>query len=347
MEVDVRPGLAELAPAWDALLDGSPRPTPFLSSWWLEATAAGRPILALAFEGDRLIGGLPLTVDCKRGVSRVRIIGAGNPHDLDVIAARGREDDVSEAVVAWLTRPGNRLVDLEGLAPDGLLVRHLPPGTQVSKLEAAPWFDVPADFESYLASRRKKLRQEIRRIVRRFEEAGITYEVVDTTDSDRAMDTLERLHRRRWRGTSPFLDSVRRFESAVTAGIARGELCFHEVLADGRVIASLVTIERWGTCFFHQMGRDPDRRWSGSGTFLKARAIERACRLGFHKVDLCYGDPASKLAWADDRRPVVRARFAHGRVGRLESRVLAALRPGVNAFRKARIRARRRRYSAE
>lgn len=328
-------------------MDGSPRPSPFLCSWWLEATAAGRPNLVLAFEGDRLIGGLPLTMDRKRGVPRVRIIGAGNPHDLDVVAAPGHEDDVARAVVAWLTRPGNRLVDLEGLAPDGVLVHHLPPGTQVSALEDAPWFDVPPDFESYLASRRKKLRQEIRRIVRRLEEAGITYEVVDATDSSRAMATLERLHRRRWRGASPFLDSVRRFEAAVTTGVAHGELCFHEVLADRQVIASLVTIERWGTCFFHQMGRDPDRRWSGSGTFLKARAIERACRLGFRKVDLCYGDPPSKLLWADGRRPVVRARFAHGRAARLESRVLAVLRPGVNAFRRARVRARRRRYSAQ
>ncbi|HEV3135373.1 MAG TPA: GNAT family N-acetyltransferase [Acidimicrobiia bacterium] len=337
MRTEVRGSLAELAPSWDAFVDAGPRPSPFLCSWWLEAVAVGTPTFVLAFEGDELLGGAPLVEERRGGVRRYRLATAGSEHGLDLVAAPGRGDDVADAVGVWLQRAGNRIVDLSGVRPDGALASCAPRAARVEVLETAPWFDVPPTFEDYLASRRKKFRQEIRRVSRRFDELGARYRVVDTDETERAIATLEHLHDQRWDRRSLFRAYFHQFEIAARAGAARGEVRFHELDVAGEVIASLATIERRGTCYFFQMGRNPDPRFANSGTVVKAKAVERACVEGFRKVDLCYGDPATKLLWADEREPVVRVHWGHGPTGRAVHGALMALWPFADALRRLRI----------
>jgi CelD/BcsL family acetyltransferase involved in cellulose biosynthesis len=339
VRTEVRGSLAELAPTWDAFVDASPSPSPFLCSWWLEAVAVGSPTFVLAFDGDELLGGAPFVEERRRGVRRYRLATAGSEHGLDLVAAPGRGDAVAGAVGAWLQRGGNRIVDLSGVRPDSALASCAPRAARVEMLETAPWFDVPPTFEDYLASRRKKFRQEIRRVGRRFDELGARYRVVDAGETERAIATLEQLHDERWDRRSLFRAYFRQFEAAARSGAALGEVRFHEVDAAGEVIASLVTIERWGTCYFFQMGRNPDPRFANAGTVIKAKAVERACAEGFRKVDLCYGDPTPKLLWADEREPVVRVHWGHGPTGRAVHGALTALWPAADALRRLRIRA--------
>ena len=339
MRTEVRDSLGELAPAWDALVDGSPRATPFLCSWWLEAVAAGTPTFVLVFDGDELLGGAPLVEDRRRGVRRYRLATAGSEHGLDLVAAPGRTDAIADAVGAWLNRPGNRIVDLSGVRADNALASCAPSTARVDTLETAPWFDVPPTFEDYLASRRKKFRQEIRRTARRFDEMGARYRVLDTDETEQAIATLERLHDQRWDRRSLFRVYFSQFEAAALAGAARGEVRFHEVEVEGEVIASLATIEHRGTCYFFQVGRNPEPRWSNVGTVLYARVVERACSEGFRNIDLCYGESPSKLLWADHREPVARVHWGHGPVGRAAHRALTALTPAADGLRRLRIRA--------
>jgi CelD/BcsL family acetyltransferase involved in cellulose biosynthesis len=338
VRTEVRRSLAELGPAWDALVDTSPHPSPFLCSWWVEAVAGTTPIFLVVFDGDSLIGGVPLAEDRRRGVRRYRIATEGIEHGLDLVAAPGRADAVAGAVRAWLERPGNRIVDLSGITPDGVLAACAPPSARVDVLETAPWFDAPRNFDEYLASRTKKLRQEIRRVLRRLGEGGARYRVVALDETDAALARFERLHRLRWGRRSVLIPNADLFAAAARAGAARREVRFHEVDVDGEVIASLVTIERWGDCYFVQMGRNPDPRWSNSGTLLKARAIERACELGVRRVDLCYGDPRSKVIWADERAPVGRVRWGRGPAGRAVHAALIALWPAAEAVHRLRVR---------
>jgi len=336
LRLETHASLAGHAPAWDALVDLAPRPSPFLCSWWVDAAVGGTPAFVLAFDGSQLVGGLPLSVDRGRGVARVRIVSAGNPHDLDVVARPERADEVAGAVVGWLTRTGNRIVDLRGLAQDGALVRHAPTGARIERQESAPWMDLPSTFEAYLASRKKKLRQDIRRVIRRLEEKGVEWRIARPGDTDQSLATLHRLHALRWKDESEFLASFDEFARAARAGAARGELRFHEAFVGDCVIASTVTIERAGTCFCHQIGRDPSRDWSGSGTFIKARAIDWACSSGLRRLDLCFGEHPGKAEWVDELRPVVSARWAEGLLGRPLNRALRAVAPAVDVVRRRR-----------
>ena len=338
VRTEVRPSIGGLAPTWDAFVDAGPSPSPFLSSWWLEAVANSGPTFVLAFDGDELVGGMPLVEDRRRGVRRYRLATAGSEHGLDVVAAPGRVEAVTSAFRAWLERPGNRIVDFSGVRPDSALASCAAPSARVEDLETAPWFSVPSTLDEYLAPRRKKFRQEVRRVLRRFDEMGARYRVVDTDHTDQAIATLERLHEQRWERRSLFRVYFPQFEAAARAGAARGHVRFHELDVGGEVIASLATIEAWGTCYYFQVGRNPDPRWGNAGTVIYAKAIERACELGFQRIDLCYGDPESKLRWADGREPIARVHWGQGPAGRVAHGALTALWPVADGLRRLRLR---------
>jgi CelD/BcsL family acetyltransferase involved in cellulose biosynthesis len=339
VRTEVRPSLGALASVWDAFVDAGPSPSPFLCSWWLEAVAVTGPTFVLVFDGDELLGGVPLVEDRRRGVRRYRLATAGSEHGLDVVAAPGRTDVVAGVVGAWLARPGNRIVDLAGARPGNALASCAPSTARVESLETAPWFDLPSTLDEYLATRRRKFRQDIRRVLRRFEEMGARYRVVEIDQTEQAIATLERVHDQRWDRHSLFRAYFPQFEAAARAGGALGYVRFHEVDVEGEVIASLATIEGWGTCYYFQVGRNPDPRWGNAGTVIYAKALERACELGFRKVDLCYGDAESKLRWADGREPIVRVHWGHGPAGRAAHWALSALWPAADALRRLRLRA--------
>jgi CelD/BcsL family acetyltransferase involved in cellulose biosynthesis len=317
--------LGDQAPQWDALLDLAPRPSPFLRSWWLAAIEQATARYALITEGDALIGGVALETDRRLGVRRERLAGSGAlaPHNLDVVAVPGRDAEICGLLdrQPWHQPPW--IGDFFGVGPESSLLRYAPASARVDRLDGAPWLSLPSDFDAYLAARPKKLRQEIRRVERRLTEAGYEYRAVDHADSDRAFSTFEALHRRRWGTGSHVLSELERLRLAVVAGAARGEVAFQEIVVGGRVVATLLTLEVAGISSWYQIGREPDTR--NVGTLLKARAIERSCRLGHRAIDLCVGEDPAKVRWADTVVPVLRVRWSAGRVGRLTLGALAWL----------------------
>jgi CelD/BcsL family acetyltransferase involved in cellulose biosynthesis len=326
--VEISRKLGARAGAWDALVDRMPHPSPFLRSWWLDALRGPGAAFVLALDdAGALVGGVPLELDRRRGVKRCRLIGSGSlaPHNLELVAAVGREPDVLDAFDTFLAQSRPGIVDLFGLDPESALARHAAPSARCEQIGAAPWIDVPTDFETYVDSRRRKLRQEIRRVQRRLGEAGMTYREVGPADAERALDTFEALHRRRWGHRSVVLSELTVLSGALEAGARRGEVVFQEVLAGDQVIASLVAFDVGGRSSWYQMGRDPDPRWTNCGTLLKARAVERSCRLGHSRIDLCIGTARQKVEWSDGQQPVVRVRWARGTAERAALRGLVAL----------------------
>src|SRR5262245_13102097 len=123
-----QPSLGPWAEQWDRLGETLPLPSPFLRSWWLGATAQGRPGFLLVIEDGRLIGGLAVQHEPRAGLDVIRLMGTGVlcPDHLDRLAAPGREDAVDRALASWWKRPGSRLVDLDGVATGSQLERALP-----------------------------------------------------------------------------------------------------------------------------------------------------------------------------------------------------------------------------
>jgi Acetyltransferase (GNAT) domain len=236
----------------------------------------------LVVADGRLTGGIAVDTDRRRGVARGRIPGTGPlaPHNLDLVAVPGTEPEVCAALLDHLGRHRPWIADFYGVRPDSRLLLCEAPSRRVARIDGAPWMAVPEDFAQYVGSRVTKLRQEIRRVIRRLGEAGYQYREVVPDDTGRALATLERLHRERWGARSHFLPAYGAFADAVVAGASCGEVAFQEILLDGSVVASSVSLELAGISSWYQMGRDPDPRHKNVGTLLKARAVERSCRSG-------------------------------------------------------------------
>jgi CelD/BcsL family acetyltransferase involved in cellulose biosynthesis len=311
--------------AWDALVDRSPLPSPFLRSWWLEAVAGPRPSFALVFHRDRLVGGVALEQDRVLGVERLRAVGFLLAADhLDLVADPAHLDEVVAALRTWFTRPGARVIDLVGLAERARITEALPSPVRSTVFDGAPWSALPATLSEYFDQQSPQLRSLVERPRRRLERAGAEYRVVDVDDTDPALERLRRLHEAHWGDGSEFLPHFERFARAARAGIARRELLIHEVWVGGEVVATHVSFEADGRLSHYQGGRDGDRRWRGVGTWLMALVVGDACERGCHEFDLLRGVEPYKQQWANDVRPLVHAAAAQGWRARLVVSLLPA-----------------------
>ena len=184
-------------------------------------------------------------------------------------------------------------------------------------------------------------------MMRRLAERNVSYRVAPADDLSRSLEALARTHTSRWGERSVFTGDFERFAWVAAIGVTRGAMTFHEAVHDDEIVASLVTIDDVDVCFFFQTGRDPSSEFStSSGTLLKARGDRRRRRAGARIVDLCYGNPQTKLDWADDVLPVLALRWSVGVRGHsvraLRNTVGATIRrcaPAVSRSRRTRARA--------
>lgn len=310
--------LGDHADRWDELVDGLELPSPFLRSWWVDHAAAAEPAIVLVTDGGRLLGGLALQRRDFHGVDRLGVLGGGPlaPDHLDIVATDADRAAVTDAVVAWLRRPGSRIIDLDGMAVHSSLVTALAgsqPDRFVSLIEPAPYVRLPATSAEYLASRPGKSRSTISRTDKRLTKAGVTFRVRPAVEVDQALDTLQSLHDGRWAEESGFLSHWDAFAAAARAGAARGEVVFSELVApDGQVIATEVDFVVDGHVSFYQAGRLTDHDWRGSGSMLKARIIGAAIDDGAVEFDLLRGAEPYKTEWAEGQRPLVLVQVAIG-----------------------------------
>lgn len=320
LRVEVLDGLGPHREAWDDLAGRQPLPSPFLRSWWLEHTAAGRLQLVVCLDGDRLVGGAAFELD-RAGhgpvqLERVRCVGQGvlAPDHLDLVAADEHHLEVARAVLAWLRRPGSRVVDLDGLAASGTLARLL--GAHEVERTAAPYAVLGPDAAAYLGGRPGKVRSTVSRSWKRFQREGAQVRRVPDGAVATALEDLARLHDGRWSDDSEFLQGWDRVRSAVLAGAQRGEAVLHELVdADGTVVATELDLRSGTTLAFYQAGRSTERQWRGCGSVLRARIIEAAVADGVREYDLLRGDESYKADWATDRRELVRCVMGVGPLG--------------------------------
>ena len=319
-------GLEGNAAAWDALVDQMALPSPFLRSWWLEAVAASLPDgmdpqIVLVFDGDELIGGLPLQRSTVRGIEVLSFLGGGplEPDHLDLVAKPGRGDQVGAAVRSWLGRRGNRMIDLQGVAGGSALVDIVPGWGEVTELEVAPYVPLPASAEEYLATRGGRTRSTVKRTAKRLAAAGVEFREIDSGDAaavENALETLSRLHDGRWGDESGFLASWETFSAAVRAGAERGEVRFGELVdSAGAPIAMEVDFVIDGRTSFYQAGRLTDHEYRGSGSVLRHRIIGAAIERGDHEFDLLRGGENYKAEWASAQRALLRIRRGIGPLG--------------------------------
>jgi CelD/BcsL family acetyltransferase involved in cellulose biosynthesis len=315
MDLVTQRSLGPFAAAWDSLVARQPHPSPFLRTWWLDATAIGEPVFVLLLEDSRLIGGLALQQSGRLGLDIVEMMGQGplEPDHLDLIAEPGREAAVVDAVRVWLTRRGPRILDLDGIEPDGLLVAALPRPYEVIRRHVARAFRLPVDLDGWLGDQPRVVRNQVRPTGRRLDRDGIVFRRVPVEETDEATTLLRDLHVERFEGETAIPAHWAALERAVRAGARRGEAAHFQLRDGDEVGVASLHFDLGGRRHYYQSGRLTDaRKWRGAGSVLLWRVMQDATENGIFELDHLRGDELYKAQWSNTERSLVHVRCGIG-----------------------------------
>lgn len=329
--LDDAAALSSLAPEWEALLDASPTPSIFLTptwvtTWWgvFGAEARLHVICVRAADGT-LIGLAPFFL--ARGVeglpASLRVLmllgqqGDTLAEELDVIARRGFEAEVADAVGAHLAQTQRATWDaawFERVRADSLVMPRIEAtlaarGLRVERKNPQPstYLTLPDSREALARGLSKNFRSQLRNARNRLARAGdvaLCFAGVDVAVED-AMDMLVELHRRRWGPDDGSFDTEAylRFHRELSLRLFdEDRLLLVLLTVDGTPVAArydFLYAERiW--CF--QGGWDPAYERMRVGTVLTADVLEWGIENGYVEYAFLSGDDPYKRRWSDGTR---------------------------------------------
>ncbi len=335
-EVTDADGLAGLEAGWHELLLRAADPTPFQSfewqaTWW-KHHGRGRLWVLVAYDGDVMVGLMPLHIMRYRGtpLRQVRFLGAPLSDFQEILAARGHEQAVRDAFVSHLAA-GSRRWDLCDFADQrkgtSLIEGEMPPELRPLLVHhrVCPFIPLETSWDAFVKRLSKNMRANVgrrrRQVAKQFR---AEYDLADAATLPTAMEELFRLHNARWRrrGVSGAFAGARMqaFHHEVARRfLARGWLRLHRLRLDGETRAAFYCFQLGKRVYYYLSGFDVAFGKYSIGNVLMAQAIERAIGDGATEFDLLRGDETYKFAWkAEERetlrlilgRPALRSSFA-------------------------------------
>jgi CelD/BcsL family acetyltransferase involved in cellulose biosynthesis len=248
-----------------------------------------------------------------------------------ILADPARLPDVADAVVDYLAA-GDGTPD--GAAWDAVDLRRLRCGdpaadalveafrarsarqrwtVTMEREDVCPVVTLPEglDFDGFLGTLGKTERHEIRRKVRRAENAGdVRLEVA--ADPLAELDGFIELHQKRWgeRGLFPPTaggDASRVFFRRLLEHLGPdGPFKLARLTVGGRTIAAGAHFDDGETLYYYNAGVDPDARELSPGVVLAARYVQTAIELGRRRVDFLRGNESYKYEWGAIDEPIQR-----------------------------------------
>jgi len=317
--------LAALTPEWDALATACelPQASPaWVLAWWRHvAPERALPRSVAVRDGERLVGLAPFYVETGGGRVDYRLPGIEIAARLAPLALPGREWEVAEAVAGALAGADPRpdALRFEGTPLDAHWLTALRDGwpgplrppLRIPQVEGNPMLALEAaSFEEWLAGRSSNFRQQMRRLQRRFEQAGGVSRLAtrDSLAADAA--ALTRLHTMRWdgRGHSNLVDLGERFSAFVTdlgeRLLDEDRFALRVLELDGEPICAQLFVAAGGTVLFVNGGWDERHAAMKPSLLCLLDAVEQAYAQGLRRVDLGVGVQSYKLRFADGSAPL-------------------------------------------
>jgi CelD/BcsL family acetyltransferase involved in cellulose biosynthesis len=318
--------LAALAPEWDLLAVASalPQMSPaWVLAWWRHIAPAGAVPRGVAVrDGGQLVGFAPFYV-VPGGGGRVdyRLPGIEITARLAPLAAADREWEVAEAIgraLATATPRPDALL-FEGVAVDAqwqAALRDRWPGALRPPLwhthvDGSPFVSLrEGSFDAWMAARSSNFRQQMRRMRRRFADAGGAARVATHATLADDAAAFVRLHASRWddRGHSNLVDLGERFAAMVVDAGERllddGRLALRLLELDGEPICAQLFVEAGGTELFLNGGWDERHAALKPSLLCLLDAVEDAFARGRRRLDLGVGEQPYKRRFADGDAPL-------------------------------------------
>jgi CelD/BcsL family acetyltransferase involved in cellulose biosynthesis len=317
--------LRELEPEWEALADACalPQMSPaWVLAWWRHvAPRRAVPRTVVVRDGDTVVGLAPFYVEPGAG-GRVdyRLPGIEIAGRLAPLALPDRAWDVAAAVAHTLAdatpRPDALRFESTPLESHWLTALRaewpgaLRPPLRLTQVEGNPLMSlVEGSFEAWLAGRSSNFRGQMRRLRRRFAEAGGVSRLASRATLAADAAALTRLHAMRWdgRGHSNLVDLGDRFTAFVVELGERlldsGRFALRVLELDGEPICAQLFVAAGGTFLFVNGGWDERHASLRPSLVCLLDAVEDVFQRGAQRFDLGLGVQSYKQRFADGSAP--------------------------------------------
>lgn len=294
---------AELSGAWSQIAEQRSPASIFLTPEWIAVAREHdrAEAITLAVGGDAPHGVAALARDAD---GTLRFAGGELTDEQDVVAPAGQERSVAIAVAAWIAAERPRQVRLEFVPEDAPTLETIAGvlgasdyRVERSRLITSPRLPLPGEFETYVQSLGKKERHELRRKIRRLENATrATFTWATDANRAAALDRFFSLHRLSRGEKADFMtpDVERFFRDIADALAPLGRLRLGVLRAHDQDAAVLFAFAYRGTLALYNAAYDPALASLSIGIVSHAWAIREAIAEQFDTYDLLRGDEPYK-----------------------------------------------------
>ena len=274
----------------------------WLKVWWQEFGAGAELHLDAIRQGERVIGVAPLLV--REG--KTSLIGSADVCDyLDFIVAPGRERDFFSVLLDDLREKGINQLDLSPLRPDSTVLTYLVSIAQNRGYEVlchpedvSLELDLPSTWDEYLGILTSKQRHEVKRKLRRLEEAGnVKYRIVEDTGATReAMNTFLRMFAESRTDKAAFLTAqMESFFRSLADNMAEVGLLRLGILElDTQPTAMVMCVDYNDCMYLYNSGYNPQYNSLSVGLLCKVLCIKESIQEGKKRFDFLKGDETYK-----------------------------------------------------
>lgn len=274
----------------------------WLRVWWQELGPEAELYMVSVRNGDKIVGIAPLQV--REG--KASFIGSADVCDyLDFIVVLGVEKDFFSVLLDDLKQKGVNHLDLRALRPDSTVLTQLVDiarsrGDEVicSREDISVEMDLPSTWEEYLEALTKKQRHEVKRKLRRLEEAGnLNHHYFEVNHGDKdLMDTFVYLFSLSRTDKANFMTArMESFFRSLVRAMAEIRLLRLGVLElDGRSVAMLIGFDYNDTLYLYNSAYAPQYNSLSVGLLSKVLCIKESIKEGKKKFDFLKGNETYK-----------------------------------------------------
>ncbi len=271
---------------------------PWLRVWLQNFAPQASPLFFTARQGENVIGIAPMLVTNRTA----SFIGSTDVCDyVDFIIAPGRESIFCTALLKKLKEAGVTLLDMASVRPDSQVITFMTEtarqhGCSVSceKDDISLERDLPSSWEDYLQLLTSKHRHEIRRKLRRLEEAGsVNYHFIDSSEFVPGfMDIFLDLFSQSRDDKADFMTAgMEVFFRAMAmemcgAGLFRGGI----LELDSVPVAAIITFDFNDIVYLYNSSLTEEHRALSVGVLSKVLCIRDSIERGKKRFDFLKGD---------------------------------------------------------
>ena len=269
----------------------------WLKAWWESFGGESKPHLCSVWCGNDLLGIAALMLEGKKA----SFMGSLDVCDyFDFVVTPGKESEFLLLLVEHLKQQGISHLDLGPVRSDSAVITELIPIAKglgyefyCGQEDVSFELELPATWEEFLSALTGKERHEIRRKLRRLDNAASTQlrVVEDIREVRSEIDTFLRLFTSSRSEKAAFLTAKRAvfFHSLAEAMASLKILKLFFLDLDGKPAAAALCFDYHSTVYLYNSGYDPQLRPLSVGLLDKVLSIRESIQRGRKKYDFLKG----------------------------------------------------------